>query len=50
MERGVSVTELGAGVFAYPTLGRIVRRLTDERFLEAGVHPVVRKLFGRFGG
>ncbi|MFT5433268.1 MAG: pyruvate/2-oxoglutarate dehydrogenase complex dihydrolipoamide dehydrogenase (E3) component [Myxococcota bacterium] len=48
MDQGVSVKELGNTVFAYPTHGRMVRRLTDERFLEHGVSGLTKTLFGRF--
>ena len=50
MDHGVNVTALGNSIFAYPTMSRVVRRLSDRKFMEAGVNPLVARWFGRYSG
>ena len=47
-DAGLTLDAVGRSVFVYPTLGRVVRRLSDERFLAEGRPGWIRKLFGRF--
>ena len=37
IHNGMTDKDVNAAIVAYPTMNRIVRRLTDERFLEHGV-------------
>lgn len=50
MDAKRSLSDIGSGIFAYPTMSRIVRRLADEPFLSTGVSPAVARWFGRFHG
>jgi pyruvate/2-oxoglutarate dehydrogenase complex dihydrolipoamide dehydrogenase (E3) component len=50
MDQGISIQDVGKSIFAYPTLSRVVRRLSDERFLDVGVSRFVTRWFSRFEG
>jgi len=49
IDAGLTIRQLGASIHVYPTFSRIVRRLSDQAFLEDGVRPLTLRLFGKFG-
>lgn len=48
MTAGLTLSKITAAIHAYPTMGRVVRRLGDERFLAHGVSELTAKLFGKY--
>lgn len=50
MKASIPLHKLAQFIHVYPTLGRIIRRLGDQRFLEEGVGRWTRKIFGRYRG
>ncbi len=50
IDQRLTVRRLGASIHVYPTFSRIVRRLSDQAFLDDGISPPVVRLFGRFRG
>jgi len=48
IENRLSLGKIGRSIHAYPTLGRINRRVADEAFLEHGVSDWTNRLFARF--
>jgi pyruvate/2-oxoglutarate dehydrogenase complex dihydrolipoamide dehydrogenase (E3) component len=50
VDAGLTIRRLGASIHVYPTFSRIVRRLSDQAFVDDGVSPLTARLFGRFRG
>ncbi|MFA4964725.1 MAG: FAD-dependent oxidoreductase, partial [Thermoleophilia bacterium] len=50
IDAGLSIRRLGASIHVYPTFSRIVRRLSDQAFVDDGISPLTGRLFGRFRG
>lgn len=48
IESGIPLNRVAQTIHVYPTLGRIIRRLGDERFFAEGISPLALKLFSRF--
>jgi pyruvate/2-oxoglutarate dehydrogenase complex dihydrolipoamide dehydrogenase (E3) component len=46
----LTIQRLGASIHVYPTFTRIVRRLSDQAFVDDGVSPLTARLFGKFRG
>jgi len=50
VDEGLTIRRLGASIHVYPTFSRIVRRLSDQAFVDDGISPLTVRLFGRFRG
>ncbi len=48
MKHHIPLSKVGNAIHVYPTLGRVNRRVADERFMEHGLAEWTTKLFARF--
>ncbi len=48
MEHHISLADIGNAIHAYPTLGRVNRRVADDRFMTHGISRWTTRLFGQF--
>jgi len=48
IDHRLSVSTIGASLHVYPTFARIVRRLSDQAFLDEGIGRVTARLFGKY--
>lgn len=50
VDEGLTIRRLGASIHVYPTFSRIVRRLSDQAFMDDGVGRLTVRVFGTFRG
>jgi pyruvate/2-oxoglutarate dehydrogenase complex dihydrolipoamide dehydrogenase (E3) component len=50
IDQRLTVRRLGASIHVYPTFSRIIRRLSDQAFLDDGVGRATARLFGTYRG
>ena len=44
-DAGLTIRQLGASIHVYPTFSRVVRRLSDQAFMDDGFSPLTLRLF-----